>query len=746
MLDFNATRVEAHTLFDSISVLGKEENKTDGDTLSDSITVSEEEGNKAAEDYNKTSNHWTSLVAVRCPNYQWFANVYQVLPMITHEISHNLRYLDRDERNKTMVSLLIQHVSKYMMEQLINRIEPGTACSYYREKEKFFQNCIEDTINAIVPLDDKNLKNVKLKDLGNYFLNRLLTVIGLSTIDTQKINLHDGLHKTMLKLYQIARIPYFTPDDITEDFIQNNEKNADAILFNILLDLLQSNEKYEQWKEKIDKSYKNYEQQTGNMPSISSKFCKILTLLNNYEINNSVIIQYILNSLKDLTNIWMENDPELQKLIEQNDNIQSYMNALKERKIRTAWEAIKDYVSSSKGKQEIKYLEKFHDFCQCYANIINYSRLYKGILPMEGTTSEFAKKLYEKLHANYQDALEKRTEAQNAWIKFNANQKLLVSLGVTNNSPSQFVEIYRQTFWGTSEIQLGRMIRDHLRVYEELFADLGMCEAFQFSAFGYFMYCINIFMKERDIPVGKLKNLNADRVRILLLSKYKDTLEENNTKQASLVGDLKNYWNDFKKHVNDLTNKNQLQLDPKIIEALNLITDFKCLIQKKKVIIDMIDSIKDTRQKEFLNQLEILRWMIIFYEDLELESERTNLERKDDLLINNLKNCIENVMEKLKNEIWIQGCRNNRILKEIGAYYNSYSYTNVLENNRKGICLDCQNKFVFEYYAKMFGCIQNVKIRLDNQKKLTTKGKPETNILDCLFEHDLASKEGTAND
>jgi len=41
---------------------------------------------------------------------------------------------------------------------------------------------------------------------------------------------------------------------------------------------------------------------------------------------------------------------------------------------------------SSKGKQEIKYLEKFHDFCQCYANIINYSRLYKGILPMEGTT------------------------------------------------------------------------------------------------------------------------------------------------------------------------------------------------------------------------------------------------------------------------------------------------------------------------------------------------------------------------
>ena len=111
--------------------------------------------------------------------------------------------------------------------------------------------------------------------------------------------------------------------------------------------------------------------------------------------------------------------------------------------------------------------------------------------------------------------LDSRHTYANRWITYKKNQRLLTSLGIINENPEPFVNNYRQVLRGITEGEIQTIIKDQIQNYEEVFADYGMCKAFSFTAYGYFMYLIHIFMKERDVPKSGLKDLSADRIYLI---------------------------------------------------------------------------------------------------------------------------------------------------------------------------------------------------------------------------------------
>lgn len=58
------------------------------------------------------------LLPVACPNYRRFANAYRLLPLLTHEISHQFRYIERTERN----TFVLMKAMTYLAESLVNSL------------------------------------------------------------------------------------------------------------------------------------------------------------------------------------------------------------------------------------------------------------------------------------------------------------------------------------------------------------------------------------------------------------------------------------------------------------------------------------------------------------------------------------------------------------------------------------------------------------------------------------------------
>lgn len=59
-----------------------------------------------------------ALLPVACPNYDRFANVYSLLPMLVHEVSHQFLYMERNERNTFVLKQGMRNVAERLLNFL----------------------------------------------------------------------------------------------------------------------------------------------------------------------------------------------------------------------------------------------------------------------------------------------------------------------------------------------------------------------------------------------------------------------------------------------------------------------------------------------------------------------------------------------------------------------------------------------------------------------------------------------------
>lgn len=729
LLDFNASNLEAYVLFGKKTMMP--------DTNEPKVKREEE-----------IPKPWTTLVAVKCPNYQWFANVYHVLPMITHEMSHNFRYLPQKERNDFVFQYIITHLSKYMMEKILEN--SGAACQkmHYGNRERFFLKHIKLVIGEkLKPCMEQYSKSMKLQDLGVYLRKDFLKITGLYEYLYQENHTDSLIYEELLYLFQLIKMPYIRPEDLKDDSWNRKiyKLKGQELFFNILLDLLhpaKGREMCMEWNAALN----NLEE--ARVLGYNKKFFQsIKNLLAVYE-KEGIPSEYILVLPTKLVEIWQKYDGQLRKLIETDERIKNITEALKQKEIFKAQKLLNDTKQDNEMRAsnirvdiQTEYYEKLSEFTDYYGNI--YTRIQTNYLDFISPRTDndpskvFAQDVHRLMHKEYIKILDSRYAYANRWITYKKNQELLTSLGIINENAEQFVDNYIQALRRITDGDLQTIIKDQIQNYEEVFADYGMCKAFSFTAYGYFMYLIHIFMKVREVPRAGLKDLTADRIRTLLLSYYKNEIDDFNSK-------LQEFWKDLKQ---------ALQAHEEELSAgyheLCKVDDFKKFSQKNfdefMMLYHETDSSKEKRDekldREFYKQVWILRWASFLYRGLQLDIE---LEDWEDKLVEKLYKHVLYVDESVDNdkftepELWIRMCREDKNLKDIGEYYNNYTYSSVMSAIRNGRCLKHQNQFVFEYYKKMFDCIHSMKAELNRPENISKE------ILDLLFEnrHDSLAKEG----
>lgn len=669
------------------------------------------------------------LFAIRIPNYQWLANIYHVLPMITHEISHNFRYMGRAERNKFVARYVLDRLSDYLLEELMAPTA-GDGGAFYDGMRKFLRDNIGEVIQEEIAWDiyKKEWGNFKFYDIGSHIRDEFLKVTGIYNEDRELPKCWEQVTNDLIEIAKITSAEYFKYQDLSG--LEITGKKCNLIWFNCILDIMEGEKengsgkkRCAEWEKALEKKMESF---TGN-EVIRRVLEDNLKSLSAYEKTGRIPSIDLYTAIRGAIVFWEK------KLIDQeyfgNEKLAIDIQILKrmEGPLPEICPAVEDNKDYYKVTPELLCYEELYGLWQCVGRIMENMKACSGgnLFYKKSPVNEFTEKLHKRLHKDYIKRLKKRYDGENLWIAFKKGQSRLMAMGIVNPDKKQFVKFYSQTITGTGAEQAVEVVNEATELYNELFADRGMCEAFGFSAYGYFMYSIHIFMKHRNIPDKKGKGATHDRIKLLLVAWFGKEIgldEEgriNNIEKSPFYEKLDIYWKDLKKSLKDN-------------DSLDICDELKALLDKNcfsDIAERDIRSVLD-RKNEFSllgeksKYLEILRWATAFYEGMDLENYSVDAKYES---------LIRHILDS-KKENWFTEVSKDCAVQDIRDYYNNYSYSGVRESQKQGRCLMYQNEFIEQNYKQMFNCMHE--IRCEMQKPDSRK-----TILEHLFDYDFEKED-----
>ncbi|MDO4345504.1 MAG: hypothetical protein Q4C50_11965 [Eubacteriales bacterium] len=685
---------------------------------------------------------------IRFPNYQWLANTYHALPMITHEISHNFRYMERGERNDFAGDYMLYRLAGRLLDRLMETAD-GERTLFYGELEHYLFRHIKESLQEGFEDSPYMRSEVRFQDMGEYVGRFFAERIGALDEKCRQHKRWELVAGEVRELVRVAEVVYIRAEDLApekttlEAFITKSLEDCFLIYVNVIVDVLNTEKQKRkkccvEWREAIERARKQPETD-GEMQEVLKDILKFLDAFRESEqIASTDIWGIVKMSLKS----WKKYNPAVANVYKEDKNFRKIFDELCE----VDWlpemqiSLPKEENANIEISERMACYEKLNRIRRCAGNIL--TNLQGGsnarLRDAEILMAQYAKKLHGRLHDDYIERLKNRHSEENLWLTFKAEQTWLTAAGIVSSEETQFVEFFARAAAGITKEEILTIVADQSALYEEIFADMGMCKAFGFTAYGYFMYMIHIFMKERDVPRTPINNLTRDRVTILLFALYAAEIRMDDNWNCDLsnsrfMKELNAYWQDLREHL-----QHSDAAKEKMVEKLLECGDFYDVDSEHitKILSGKTDE-KCSLKRQEKKQLEILRWMRKIYDELNLENWR--IDECTERLIYHIRKSKDGMYEKkdpgLK-KTWIELCREDESVRDIGEYYNNYSYSQIVKGRGEGRLLKYQDKFVAKNYARMFDCIHQIRCRMRPGK--------EKKILDLLFEYDFTAEGGQA--
>lgn len=686
---------------------------------------------------------------IRFPNYQWLANVYHALPMITHEISHNFRYMERSKRNAFVGKYVLYRLSGRLLDQIMETVD-GDRTLYYGELEHYLFRHINESLKESFEDFPYMRKDVRFQDIGEYVGIFFAERIGASDEKSRQHKRWDLIARETKKLVQVTDIVYIRAKDLmlpeTTDqdaFIPKSLMDCFSVYANVIVDILNTEKGKrqaccEEWGKAIEYVLCRPEMDKD----MHEVLCDISKFLDAFEKTEQIAPKDIWGIVRVTLRNWKKNNQVVADVYKDDENFRKIFDRLCEADSLPEMKICLPVEESSniEVSDRMACYEKLNCIRQCVGSIMTNM---KGDSTMqlcdeELNMEQFANNLYGRLHNDYIQRLENRHSEENLWITFKAEQRWLNSVGIVNSDEKQFVKFFERAAVGITEEEIRTIVADQSSLYEEIFADMGMCKAFGFNAYGYFMYMIHIFMKERDVPRAPGKDLTRDRVTILLISIYADEIGmdekwECNLPDSGFMKELNAYWQDLRGHLqrSKAAKGNAMKQLLKYDDFYSVDSEIIC-----KVLSEKKDEEHGLKRQE-KKQLEILRWMRRIYDEMNLENWSVDDCKKE--LILHIRESEKGMQRKADSSLkktWIELCQEDESVQDIGDYYNNYNYSQILHGRKEGRLLKYQDKFVAKNYARMFDCIHQIRCQMHPEQ--------EKKILDLLFEYDFTAEGGQA--
>lgn len=646
-------------------------------------------------DNTESNKDRQSVFLVQCPNYHRFANIYHVLPMITHEISHCFRYVDREKRNKFLIGYLVRTMVENMTDYL-------TEEAYWKDNLYTWEGAVNFLYEIIADKMQKNIEEALEKELPYTHLSNMRAVCLdkiWKCLDAEDIYYTSGrklwgiCRDNFVELYTLCGIKYVTP----EDMMSRPEEYVLDALPNLLLDILRMDDDrirgWESWSRKtnVQEFTSAWGQWIGGL---------MRGIIDRYKDGKAVIyddIYYVLQLFtKKMWRKFLEEDSGVYQKIKRGEcgEAVTYMNKLDKLILD------KDYLVFGESPELEGYIEKLkitlnwnnddalslkrriREICLLAKEIFQAWTVYgkESVCAPVETENIFIKEVHKELYDKYHEKCENREK--NPWIIAKDVQRMYVSLGIVNSSPEQFISRVKTALCKLDRSQIEAVLNDKMKLYGEVFADLGMCKVFNFNDCGYFTYTIHLFMKEREMAVRDAYDMSAERMKLVIyvlwLSSQQGDMEAENL--------VKQKYKEFKKWVSNYKTEVEKYEKKFTEEKKKEITMDRSELSMHRRMIAWMDELDNDMELPVWN--EKYREFLVYAESV-YRNEMRFLERNDDFIISN-----------------------------IGGHYNNFTdIGNGMSANGQNI-MDVQNQFVLAYYGKM----QDISTNIDAKKIESERG------------------------
>ncbi|MCM1211513.1 MAG: hypothetical protein NC318_07905 [Blautia sp.] len=631
-----------------------------------------------------------SVFLIQCPNYQRFANVYHVLPMISHEISHCFRYENRKERNTFVLCFLTRKIAEILTDRLFDE-------EYQRYRAHRWTKHVEFVYDIIYQELESDLRESLKKELPNIHLCNMEQLCIEKVRECLEVvephifsenNLWEICRDDMLALFNHCRITYVVPADIEKE---PNQYLFDA-LPNLLIDILRKDkDRVKEWnmvlsddKIKIDSDKKVF---LGELKDTISEY-------NNYQrISRETIDRCIEKFALRFWKNFITDDTEVEQLYCGNEDADAANERVREISARIAvdeeyeWQkldvGIIGKVLGFDGETIFRLEQYILEIVDLVTEIRQQWNRYEEEYLYESLEykSDCVKDIHRKLYKRYNEIIEnldthRRIETKNDesqkydWIITKKIHKLYTSLGIVSRNSEQFAARIRTAMRNIDRGYIKASLKDMMKLYQEVFADLGMCKMFGFTPFGYYAYTIHLFMKERERSQKDVYDMTGERMKIVFYILWDAKSGSNLEEPVNIKADAGKLDHELKDKIDEY--------EEKIICYEKEIKDRKKKGDREK------ESKEDS--KEVIMHRHMLRWMKKLYDEMKFVP-------KDEYLLNYLKATYRNKMDFLE-------AARSPIMKEIGTYYNEF-ITTVGNEGKKKETMNIQNDFVLSYYGKM---------------------------------------------
>ena len=661
-------------------------------------------------------SNYMNVFAVNCPNYQRFANVYHVLPMITHEISHRFRYTSREERNKFVIGYLPCSVALELTTRLLQREFKAEEYIVNDEVVKVVYSCLKnELVNFLKKEMGDSLKEIRLHNLRKICQEKLAEYLDIDNHNVMsERRLWDESNRILLELFRYLRIMYVTPKMVSE----NTDRYAAYIIPNLVLDILnEEKERVRQWKALKDSRC------LGNTPFayIQGEMDRMLEEVgqigDTFTVTHSAVSSCMHTMAHLMWRGFCEEHTQVKDIICGSETcfklIQEFPREIfkGQAEQNRAEEILIEEMEKCKIDENSKICVKKHLWeTAAYIHELQQQwTVYGGekITKRKSGIDEYGK----LVHASLKSEFEKRISniRENVWIATQKMGPVVAQLGILNERPDQFTKRLREQLEMVSLSHLTELMQDQMKLYEEVFADLGMCCSFRFTAFGYFVYTIHLFLKERELSESIAHDMTIERMRRVIdaLWSYDYKAEKEQTEEqtkewtdfygkkvSELEKSIIDYWNTLRDRSSEVNKAAAASAEAAGDEIANLKSGkFAEMI---KGVIEHLKELSDfgKSKKEVLMHLRMLQWMGTLYCRLQMD---TRADLWDDT---GLEEHLKTVYGVMASGNFFEEIRKQDTVKMVGGYFNQFAGS-VLKPESKKLSMERQNKFVMTYYAKM---------------------------------------------
>lgn len=452
----------------------------------------------------------TLLLSIEVPENGLLGDVYAFLPLLCHELSHNFRVLDRNERNDALVQYLFLRIAQFIVRRWISQTSENNiyhAFGYLEDelyidelaallKEAYLERCGEAHNTANIGALVNNIRVFLTEDI-------------FTRKETNQLQRPDlTLDQVRDQLSWLCRLALDASGEEKPDWGGEYQACQDA--FTAARDA--EGKDWEYLSKGLRSLAKRLTQVVAvgyarQVEEVGKIFCERLEedmrawidpLLK--EICNTEKLQRVILSSESEVDQWIAN---INKWCQQMDLLSGRWRQVKNlaREARMLDHSI---CSMCRAVKDANHLYMILGSCHTYENKPYKSKVRDNLI------QEYHKRIRAKLDQYYADR-------EYPWLLHSAPSihELTAPLGVDLDDET-FTKMLKRIFLSTARHDYFMIIDMNMTLYREISADLGMCVSLGLSTFGY----LNVLAHNSPFQVldSPFSNVKLERIRIVCLA------------------------------------------------------------------------------------------------------------------------------------------------------------------------------------------------------------------------------------